>query len=424
MSVTKILGLPNDIQNRLRLNAGLKCAVNYAGKQLKEVERRRLMAKTVRYLGKGGQRLAEKEFNWNRGTIRKGMHELESGISCIDYYSGRGRKSALEKLPALSSDIIDIVKPGTQADPTFKTTKIYTPLTVCEVYTRLIEEKEYLKKELPCVRTLNSILNNLNFHPQTVAKTRPLKKVKETDSIFEVVHYINKISDKMDGVLRISADAKAKIDIGPFSRKGKSRQCEKGVDHDFAPEHILKLFGFFLPKSNKSYFYFHEGNITSDFMVDCLENLWETIKLNYNPHTLAINLDNGPENNSKRTQFIKRIVDFAYKNYVNIKLAYYPPYHSKYNPIERVWGVLENHWNGEILYSIQKVLGLARTMKYNSINPEVQLIRGEYLKGVALDKKEMALYEEKICRRKGLDKWFVDVIVRHDYDYTPWLFTG
>ena len=85
------------------------------------------MAQTVLSLGKGGQRLAESELNWNRGTIRKGMHELQSGITCVDYYSGRGRKAIENNLPDLSDDIIDIVKPKTQADPTFKTTKLYTP---------------------------------------------------------------------------------------------------------------------------------------------------------------------------------------------------------------------------------------------------------------------------------------------------------
>jgi len=45
-------------------------------------------------------------------------------------------------------------------------------------------------------------------------------------------------------------------------------------------------------------------------------------------------------------------------------LAYYPPYHSKYNPIERLWGRLEQYWNGEILGDIDKVLGLAKTMTW------------------------------------------------------------
>ncbi|HYX13662.1 MAG TPA: hypothetical protein VE944_04700 [Nostoc sp.] len=55
------------------------------------------------------------------------------------------------------------------------------------------------------------------------------------------------------------------------------------------------------------------------------------------PHIqkLVINQDNRPENNSRRTQFMKRIVDFAFATQLTLQLAYYPPFHSKYNPIER-----------------------------------------------------------------------------------------
>ena len=327
ISVESIFDLPDDVKNSFRLTEGIKSALCHAGKRLKGNECRIFMAKTVLSLGKGGQRLAENELNWNRGTIRKGIHEIQSGITCVDYYSGRGRMAIENKLPGLSGDIIDIVKPKTQTDPTFKTTKLYTPLIANEVYNRLIEEKGYSKKQLPGIRTISTKLNQLNFYPQTVAKSKPVKKIKETDDIFRAVHHTNRVADKMDGVLRLSADAKAKIDIGPFSRKGKSRQGEKGADHDFAPEHILHLFGFFLPQTDQSYFYFTEGSITADFMIDCLADLWPSLQEIYNPHTLVLNLDNGPENNSHRTQFIKRVVDFAYENYVNIKLAYYPPYH-------------------------------------------------------------------------------------------------
>jgi hypothetical protein len=107
---------------------------------------------------------------------------------------------------------------------------------------------------------------------------------------------------------------------------------------------------------------------------------------NLNPHTLVINLDNGPENNSRRSQFIKRIVDFSKAASINISLVYYPPYHSKYNPIERVWGVLENHWKGELLNKAEKVLGLCRTMTWNGQNPVVKMVKGIYPTGVRLAK--------------------------------------
>ncbi len=81
-----------------------------------------------------------------------------------------------------------------------------------------------------------------------------------------------------------------------------------------------------------------------DFIVDCLEQWWSSVRERFaHIRTLVINQDNGPENHSRRTQFLKRIVEFAHKYHLNIRLAYYPPYYSKYNPIERTWGVLEKH---------------------------------------------------------------------------------
>ncbi len=86
-------------------------------------------------------------------------------------------------------------------------------------------------------------------------------------------------------------------------------------------------------------------------MVDRLEELWKTFAPEDRPHTLVINADNGPENSSRRTQWMKRLTEFSDTHQIRIRLAYYPPYHSKYNPVERLWGVLENHWRGELLDS-------------------------------------------------------------------------
>lgn len=412
LSVTELFQVPNEIKDCFRLTSGLKGVLIDAANLLRGHHKRIFMAKTVQALGRGGQRMVEAELHWNRGTIRKGTRELQSGIKCCDFFHGRGRKRIEEHLPNLLRDITDIVKPGSQADPTFRTVKLYTPITAASVHQRLINEKGYSASELPTVRTVGAKMNDLNFHQQTVAKCLPIKRIKETDAIFEEVHRINREADRLDGVLRLSMDSKAKIKGGHFSRGGKNRQGNKAFDHDFGPEWTLSLFGIFLPSYDQAYFYFSEEKDTADFMIDCLQKSWSELKLIFNPHTLVINLDNGPENNSRRTQFIKRIVDFAYNNYVNIKLAYYPPYHSKYNPVERVWGILENHWAGEILYTIEKTLGLASSMTYNTIHPEVELIEGDYSTGIKLDKKSMKFYEQRICRMPGLEDWFVDIIVR------------
>lgn len=235
------------------------------------------------------------------------------------------------------------------------------------------------------------------------------KKIAETDAIFSNVHAANQLADETEGVLRISIDTKANVKVGPFSRSGYSRQKVNASDHDFQPDTILKPFGIFFPAHDETYIYFTDNHATADFMVDCLEDLWPMIKARFNPHTIAINADNGPENNSHRSQFMKRLVDFTIQHEVGISLIYYPPYHSKYNPVERVWGVLENHWKGQLLDSVEKVVGLARTMSYNGIHPVAKLINQMYEKGVKLTQKAMQKLEKMIERIQGIEKWAVDI---------------
>ena len=122
-------------------------------------------------------------------------------------------------------------------------------------------------------------------------------------------------------------------------------KIESGVatnERDFQPKTTLTQTGIFIPELDELELYFTDSKITSDFIVDRLEDFWQSSKSRFPKiKTLVINLDNGPENSSRRTQFMKRIVDFSQKYQVNIRLAYYPPYHSKYHPIERTWAILD-----------------------------------------------------------------------------------
>lgn len=148
-------------------------------KSLKGSARRLFMARAVRALGEGGQRLAERELGWNRGTIRKGQHELEHGIVCIDAFSSRGRKRSEEHLPTLLSDITAIVDGQSQADPQFRTNRLYTRLTATEVRRQLITQKGYCDEELPTAETIATKLNELGYYPQKVAKSHPQKNCQK-----------------------------------------------------------------------------------------------------------------------------------------------------------------------------------------------------------------------------------------------------
>jgi transposase len=236
------------------------------------------------------------------------------------------------------------------------------------------------------------------------------KKVPQTDAIFERLKAVNLEADRAEDTLRISIDAKATVNIGPFSRRGRSRIGTKAADHDFKPVATLTPFGIFLPQYDDLWFYMARSKVTSDFIVDRLEQWWQEVRLRFlNVKTLVINLDNGPENHSRRTQFLKRIVEFARKYGLEVRLAYYPPYHSKYNPIERCWGILEMHWNGSLLDSIEAVVGFAGSMTWKGRHPVVRVVEAVYTKGVRLKPKEMKQLESEVIRLAGLGKWFVEI---------------
>jgi hypothetical protein len=203
------------------------------------------------------------------------------------------------------------------------------------------------------------------------------KKIPQTDAIFEQLSRVNPQADEAPDTLRLSLDAKAAVHVGPFSRRGKSRGGTKAADHDFKPEATLTPFGIFLPEHDDLTLYLARSKVTSDFIVDRLRDWWEFNRGRFPEVTkLVLNLDNGPENHSRRTQFLKRMVGFARETRLDIELAYYPPYHSKYNPIERCFGILELHWNGSLLDSVGAVVGYAETMRWKGGHPEVVLVEG------------------------------------------------
>jgi hypothetical protein len=113
---------------------------------------------------------------WNRQTIHKALRELESGLICLDAFSLRRRKRSEEHLPNLLTDIRAIVDSQSQADPQFRTTRLYTRLTAAEVRRQLIAQKSYSDSELPTERRIASKLSALGYYPSKVAKSKPQKR--------------------------------------------------------------------------------------------------------------------------------------------------------------------------------------------------------------------------------------------------------
>ncbi len=159
----------------MKLTNSRKIWLIEAAKALRGSKRRVFMARTVKELGAGGQRMAERELGWNRETIRKGARELESGIAYKDNFSARGRKPAEAHLPNLLKDIRDIVDSQSQTDPQFRNKRLYCRLSAGEVRRQLIVQKGYSEDELPTGQTINSKMNDLGYYSKKVAKSQPQK---------------------------------------------------------------------------------------------------------------------------------------------------------------------------------------------------------------------------------------------------------
>ena len=160
----------------MELTGSLRGLFRETARQLRGSARRLFMARTVRELGPGGQSLAERELGWHRGTIRKGLHELASGITCVEAFGLRGRKPAEAHLPRLLDDIRAIVDSQSQADPQFRSRRLYTRLSAPEVRRQLIAQKGYTDAQLPTAETIRVKLNALGYTRRRVAKTRPQKR--------------------------------------------------------------------------------------------------------------------------------------------------------------------------------------------------------------------------------------------------------
>jgi hypothetical protein len=159
---------------------------------------------------------------------------------------------------------------------------------------------------------------------------------------------------------------------------------------------------------NQPWFLFGQSRETSDFIADGLDQWWtERQAAHRGVKRLHIELDNGPELASCRTQFMKRMVEFVDRHSMTVELVYLPPYHSKYNLIERCWGILEQHWNGTLLSSIALVLAWAATMTWRKVHPIVRHVTKTYERGVTLTKAKFRPIAKRLTRSSTLPKWSV-----------------
>jgi hypothetical protein len=301
---------------------------------------------TLKYC-EGNPLRAEAVFGWGRQTIALDLAERRSGIICLGAQSAfSGRKRWEEQHPEAAQALIDLALSHSQQAPTFRSSLSYTRLTAQSAL-QALREQGYEEEKLPSPSTMAEVLNRLGYRLRKVVKAKPQKKIKETDAIFDNIKKDEKALSS-EGVKRWSIDCEATVKIGDFSRGDVTRGDNRASDHDFGWEEQYMPFGIVDEDSATLNITFGSSYKTSDFIVDALEAKWNALDEQEKKETslIQIKVDHSPESSGNRTQFLYRMVPLVDAIGQPVQLLYYPPYHSKYNPIERCWGILEQHWNG------------------------------------------------------------------------------
>lgn len=156
-----------------------------AASEMRGAERRAFIAEmTLKYCN-GNKRKAEVVSGWGRKTIGAGPGEKHTGIICIGAQSVRsGRIRWEKKEPEACAELRRIAEARSQQDPTFRSTAAYTGLTA-EAALKFLREKGSADEQLPSGSSMAAILNRMGYRLRKAVKAEPLKKIKQTDAVFE-----------------------------------------------------------------------------------------------------------------------------------------------------------------------------------------------------------------------------------------------
>jgi hypothetical protein len=385
--------------------------LRFAASKMHGAERRAFVAEIALKYCNGNARQTERVFGWGREMVERGLGEKRTGLVCVGAnasFSGNQRWE--EKHPAVAADLRRLAEAHAQQDPSFRSTIAFTRLTAAQALCQL-RQLGYEDEELPAPGTMAKILNRLGYRLRRVVKAKPLKKIPETDAIFGNIKEKEEANREL-GATRISVDCKATVKLGELSRGGMTRGDNRACDHDMDCSGKHTPCGILEENSGALQIEFGSSAKTSDFIVDSLQAWWDRFSVQEQEATplIQIKMDNGPESSGVRTQFLKRIVQWVDQINKPIHLLYFPPYHSKYNPIERCWGILEQHWNGAKLVDSETMLAWAGSMTWKGLHPIVKLSKNLYEKGISLTKKAMKAVESRLHRNPDLPKW--DILIR------------
>jgi Rhodopirellula transposase DDE domain len=377
-----------------------------------ENDRRRYAAVEAAKLGHGGLEYIANLLGIAPNTIRQGRRDLQH---LPDRPQGRvrrpggGRKRRVAQDPKIDDDFHEVLREHTAGSPTDESL-IWTNLTVQEITDRLGQRGTTVN-----VHVVEDLLDQHGYHKRKAQRNRPLGEHPDRNAQFEVIARLKQQAlDSPDPILSI--DTKARERIGNYYRPGTlfARQTIETFDHDFPQPTtgVVLPHGLYDLKHNQGFVHLGTSHDTSEFACDCLGDWWERFGRASYPSatTLVLLCDGGGSNPADTDQGEAHLFKADLQRLVNrlgleVRVAHYPPYTSKYNPIEhRLFPHLHRACRGVIFHSVALVASLMKKAQTRTgLTVEVDILDKVYQTGRKVT--ETAKKAVRIVRDAFLPQW-------------------
>jgi hypothetical protein len=337
-------------------------------RSLRENDRRRYAAVEAAKLGHGGVEYISQVLGVDPKTIRQGQRDLEDlpeAPASRVREPGGGRKRKRDDDPKIDDDFRKVLVEHTAGSPA-EESLIWTNLTKTEIVDLMQDCGSYIS-----VHIVDQLLDRHGYHERKALRMEPMSAHPDRDRQFKTIarlkgEYLNSANPI------VSIDLKARELLGNFFRKGTlwTRQTIRVFDHDFTEfaQGVVLPHGVYDLKLNRGYVHLGTSHDTSEFACECLKDWWERFGRVAYPgaDSILVLCDGGGSNPADNDNGQAHLFRADMQGLVNdlgleIRMAHYPPYASKSNPIEhRLFPHLSRVCRGMIFHTIDVVAELMR----------------------------------------------------------------
>lgn len=387
-------------------------------KTLSEKDKRRYAGIEALKLGHGGIGYIAQVLGCRPQTVSQGVKEVQQLPEDSHYdprirQPGGGRKPYTQTHPDLEEKVLDILKDYTAGDPSDQG-GVWTNLSPREIGERL-KEKHGMSISRFVIR---KVLRKHTYRRRKAQKKKTMKEVAHRDEQFEQIAQLKKEFQAAGNPI-LSIDTKKKEYLGNYYRDGYlyTQEVMHTFDHDFPSfaQGIVIPYGIYDVQQNVGYMVLGTSKDTSEFACDCIRTWWGNQgQYDYPDATCILILcDGGGSNSSRGYRFKVDLQSLVQEIGIDIRVAHYPPYCSKYNPIEhRLFPHITRACQGVIFTTIHTVKELMETAKTQTgLKVIVQVIDKVYQTGRKVT--DILKKSLNIIFEDHLPKWNYTIIPLH-----------